>query len=88
MRDKLNVSIYSAMNSREGQSMFILTAGVRSMLGWDTAASAAGITLTTFIGTTEAPLNVTTDWPGLETGFTVGLPGMALSLIHTQRRGV
>jgi hypothetical protein len=76
------------MNSLEGQSMFILTAGVRFTLGWDMAASAAGITLTTFIGTTEAPPNVTIDWPGFETGFTVGLPGMAPSLIYTQRRGV
>jgi hypothetical protein len=80
--------MYSAMNSLEGQNMFMLTAGVRLILGWDATASAAGITLTTFIGTTEAPLNVTTDWPGLETAVTLGLPGMDLSLIHTQRRGV
>jgi len=80
------LSIYSAMNSREGQNMFILTAGVRSMLGWDATASAVGITLTTFIGTTEAPPNVTTDWPGFETGFTVGLPGMALTYIYAEER--
>jgi hypothetical protein len=78
--------MFSAMNSLEGQNVFTSTAGVWLTLGWDIVASAAGTTLTTFIGTTEAPVNVTTDWPGFETGFMVGLPGMALSYIFGERR--